>query len=314
MGLWRFVTSQEIRVVEHCQAEIETFLRRLLPDDLFKPETWKQLTGFVKVLPDGDILPTRGRYSAQTNDWQVAVNYVHAESSDSSKALWYSLPDIVASVLLSGRVPTIIDAFRIEPHGILPGLTTTKLRGRIQVDPASQDFFTVVVEERKRLPSVTDISEKEKSRLDKALKVLANAASYGIYAQMDRQESDKHVEVRCHGIDEESFTCKVAHPDVPGEYCFPPLASLITGAARLMMALLEFKISELGGAYAMEDTDSMAIIAAEQGGILACPGGPHRTGDGREAVRALSWEQVRQVSDDFAALNNFFKYSNVRRY
>ena len=58
--------------------------------------------------------------------------------------------------------------------------------------------------------------------------------------------------------------------DVPGEYCFPPLASLITGAARLMLALLEHSVRKLGGTYAMEDTDSMAIVATEHGGPIPC--------------------------------------------
>ena len=88
-----------------------------------------------------------------------------------------------------------------------------------------------------------------------------NATSYGIYAEMNRQESDEKVRMVCHGIDAAPYECTVTHPENPGEYCFPPLASLITGAARLMLALLESSVTELGGTYAMEDTDSMAIVA-----------------------------------------------------
>ena len=115
-----------------------------------------------------------------------------------------------------------------------------------RVNPRKQDFFRVVIEERKRLPNRTDISTTEKTRLDKALKVLANAASYGIYAEMHRRESDRKQNVTCHGIDAEPFQCRVAHADVPGEYCFPPLASLITGAARLMLTLLEHSVCQVG--------------------------------------------------------------------
>ncbi len=298
MGLWRFVTAREIRVVEHCQAEIQEFLSRLAAEDLFKPETWKYMTAFALIIPDGDILATRGKYSVESNDWQVAVNHVYAEHNP-HKALWFSLPDVVASVLLTGRIPKIVDAFRIKAHGKLPGLKTTKLRGAIEIDPRSQDFFKVVIEERRRLPSRTNLSDVERKRLDKALKVLANAASYGIYAEMIRQESDQKVNVTCHGIDTEPFTCRVAHPDVPGKYCFPPLASLITGAAHLMLALLEHCVCELDGTYAMEDTDSMAIIATEHGGMVPCPGGL------RGAVNALSWEQVQKISERFAALSPY---------
>ncbi len=43
------------------------------------------------------------------------------------------------------------------------------------------------------------------------------------------------------------ITCRVAHPEFPGEFCFPPQASLITGGARLMLVLLEHCVSDLGG-------------------------------------------------------------------
>jgi hypothetical protein len=122
---------------------------------------------------------------------------------------------------------------------------------------------------------------------------------------MNRQESDKEVNVICHGIGAEPYTCRVAHPEAPGEYCFPPLASLITGAARLMLALLEHAVSELGGTYAMEDTDSMGIVATEEGGIIPCPGGTHRTGDGQPGILALSWKQVREIALQFEALNPY---------
>jgi hypothetical protein len=302
MGLWRFVTARKIKVVKHRQAETEAFLRGLTADDLFKPATWTQMTGFVQVVPDGDILPARGKYSVASNDWQVGINHLYA---DSNNALWFSIPDVVVSVLQSGRIPNIIDAFRIEPHGTLPGLKPTKLRGAIAIDPESQDFFKVVVEERQRLSSRVDLSEKEQERLDKALKVLASAASYGIYAEMNRQEADAKVRVTCHGIDPQPFTCHVAHPDVPGEYCFPPFASLITGAARLMLALLEHCVCELGGTYAMEDTDSMAIVATEHGGTVPCPGGPFPMKDLSRAVKALSREQVHRISERFATLSPY---------
>lgn len=309
MDLWRFVTARTIKIVDHCRAEIEVFLNKLNSSEfteLFNQDTWKELTAFVQIMPDGDILPSRAKYSQESNDWQVAVNHVYALHKESKHCvLWYSLPDVVASVLLTGRIPKIVDAFRIEPCGTMRGLKPTKLLGVVDIDPRKQDFFKVVIEQRMRLSSRTDISETEKERLKKALKVLANAASYGIYAEMNRQESDEKVITTCHGIDAAPFNCVVQHPDVPGEYCFPPLASLITGAARLMLALLENQLRELGGTYAMEDTDSMAIVASEGGGLVPCPGGRYRMKNGRKAVKALSWEKVQQISDRFAALNPY---------
>jgi len=227
MNLWRFVTAGKIKIINHCQSKIQRFLNGLTPDALFKPATWKKMTAFVRVIPNGDILPSRGKYSVESKDWQVAINHLYARTDNRKDALWFSLPDIVASSLLHGRIPEIVDAFRIEPRGKLRGLTPTKLRGAIPVQPRTQDFFKVAIEERNRLARRADLSDVEKKRLNKALKVLANAASYGIYAEMNRRESDQKISVTCHGIDAKPYTCRVAHPDVTGEYCFPPLASLI---------------------------------------------------------------------------------------
>jgi len=307
MKLWRFVIAREIRVVDHCQEEIVQFLSELKahPSKLFKPETWERMPAFVKLIPDGDILPCRSRYNAASRDWQVGINYLHSEGDNPLHGLWFSLPDVIVSVLLTRKLPKIVDAFRIEAHGILPDLQSVKLRSAVEVDPRTQDFFKVVIEERQRLSARTNLSEIEKERLDLALKVLANGASYGIYAEMIRQESDKQIKTTCYGIDEDPFVCKAMHPEVPGEYCFPPLASLITGAARLMLALLEYTVTKLDSTYAMEDTDSMAIVATEDGGIVPCLGGPLRTGDDREAVKALSWAEVQGIAKRFEALNPY---------
>ena len=305
MELWRFVVAHRIKVIPRSALKMQEFLRRLRPTDLFRPKTWKLMPAFVRILPDGDILPSRSRYSLESNDWQNALNYISASGKDRKDALWYALPDVAASVILTGHVPRVIDAFRLEPIGVLDDLSSIKLRGTIEVDPNSEDFFRVSIEQRKLWSSRTDLSDVERNRLDKALKVLANATSYGIYAEMQRQESDEKVEMTCYGIDPKPYSCKVSHPEIPGRYCFPPMASLITSAARLMLALLEYSVTRLGGTYAMEDTDSMAIVATRAGGLIPCEGGSLRTRDGRDAVKALSWKQVDGISERFAALNPY---------
>ena len=64
MSLWRFVVAHEIQVVKHCKDKTEAFLKSLTPDLLFRPKTWKQMNGFVKIVPNGDILPIRSKFSA----------------------------------------------------------------------------------------------------------------------------------------------------------------------------------------------------------------------------------------------------------
>lgn len=123
-------------------------------------------------------------------------------------------------------------------------MQSVKLRGAVDVNPRIQDFFKVVIEQRKLSASRKNLDPTEKKRLDKALKVLANSASYGIYAEIHRKESEKKEHILCQGIDANPYSCSVLHPETPGEYCFPLLASLITGAARLMLALLEYSFLE----------------------------------------------------------------------
>ena len=294
--------AREVRVLEHCKDRVEAFLRKVTPDILFETKTWTRMNGFVKVVPNGDVLPIRSKYGAASNDWQVGLNHAYAKKED---ALWYSIPDVVGSVLATGRVPEIGDAFLIEPDGVTPGLTPTKLRGIVEIRPERDDFFRVIVEERLRLAHLGDLSDNENKRLEKALKILASATCFGIYAQMDRQGEDDKVEVTCHGIDPDPYKCKVARPEFPGEFCFPPLASLITAGARLMLALLEHCVSELHGSYVMEDTDSFAIVATEHSGLVPCPGGPFEMADGRAAIRALSWKEVDGIAALFRKLNPY---------
>ena len=130
MDLWRFVIAREIRVVTSCQEEIKRFLRSLTPEKLFFPNTWKRLPAFVKVVPDGDLLPSRAKYSSASNDWQVAVNYLFPSDHAASQGLWFSLPDVAASVLLTRKVPKIVDAFKLVPSRKAFGLETGPSRWR----------------------------------------------------------------------------------------------------------------------------------------------------------------------------------------
>ncbi len=308
MDLWGFVTAKEIRIVKDCVNGIKKFLQSLTNSEhFFDPSTWKQLIGFVRVIPDGDILPCRSKYSVETNDWQVGVNHIYGIDEHPRNALWYSLPDIAASVLRTGKIPKIVDAFKLDAVGKLPNLKSIRLLSAVDINPRKHDLFKIAIEERKRPQAHRKLSEKELERFDRSLKVFANATSYGIFAEMNRKESDEAVNVVCHGIDRKSYTCRVAHADEPGKYCFPPMASLITGAARLMLALLEHSVDELGGTYAMEDTDSMAIVATKNGGIVPCPDGKRRTVDNREGILALTFKQVKQVAAKFSSLNLYAK-------
>jgi hypothetical protein len=124
------------------------------------------------------------------------------------------------------------------------------------------------------------LSESEREWLRVFLKVFANGTAYGILAEMNRQDGvESWVQVYA---GDGSFPTKVTAPERPGGFSFPPISAFIAGGARLMLALLEHEVTRRGGTHAICDTDSMAIVASEDGDLGA-------------SIPQLSWEDVEEV-------------------
>jgi len=306
MGLWRFIVVERIEV-EDATEEVQAFLAGITLDDCFRPDTWRDFTFFAAIAPDGDVLPVRAGYSSAPGEYNIGLNPLYPDTAHTP--MWYAGPDLVAATLLTGKPPKVIRAFRIVPVGAQPGLKPIALQGTVRVDPTGDafDFFRTVIEERKGLARRADLNESERARLDKFLKVLANSGSYGIYAEMNRRELPKGEKeaITVFGVDDTPFTTATTAPEDPGAFCFPPVAALITAAARLMLSLLERCVTNAGGSYAFCDTDSMAIVATETGGLIACEGGTARMPDGTPAIRAVSWADVAQIVARFDALKPY---------
>jgi hypothetical protein len=179
------------------------------------------------------------------------------------------------------------------------------LRGEVEIDPHQDDAFGRVIEERKRLAQRDGLDADQRALLGEALKVIANSGSYGINAEMTRLETGANKdEVKVWSLGE-PFTLKQDAVEEPGRYSFPPLAAVTTASARLMLALLEHCLSEVGGSYAFGDTDSLAIVATPAGGLVPCPGGDLRMSDGNPGIRALSFAQVEAIAERFRALSPY---------
>ncbi|MGI8557667.1 MAG: hypothetical protein ACR2ND_05075 [Solirubrobacteraceae bacterium] len=294
MGVWKLLTAQTINVVDRT-TEISELLDGLTAEHCLAPESWPKLVGIARVIPDGDILPVRASYGAGPG-YQIGVNPLHSD-----QPFWYTLADLAASKLLTGRAPKIERAYALVPFSELSGMSSINLLREVRIDPAEGDFFRSIIERRKAAQAAGD------EQLAKSLKVLANSTSYGIYAQMTRHElpADQTVPVTVYAGEAEPTRFRIRNPEDPGEYCFPPIAATITGSARLMLAILERLITDNGGSYAFCDTDSMAIVSTENGGPTPCPGGSVQTSDGEPAVRALSWQQVEEIREQFTQLNPY---------
>jgi hypothetical protein len=315
LGLWQLVTADRVETVDVTD-EINELLANIRLEDCFDPDRWRNWVVIAELMPAGDVLPVRASYQPtalqhdergrpQVTDWSIGVNPLHADTP-----MTYALPDLIASTLHTGRAPQLRGAVRFVPvGGAQPTLTPIALRGRVPVDPEREDFFQRVVEARQQIKRTTKGHAGclcGDCRLEWFLKILANAGSYGIFAEMIRHElargSRDTVEVFTGAG---SFATSVSAPEEPGEFCFPPIAACITSAARLMLTLLERGITDAGGTWMFCDTDSMAIVATPTGGLLACPGGSHRLPNGIDAALALSHQQVDAIRDRFRRLNPY---------
>ena len=206
---------------------------------------------------------------------------------------------MVASALTTGRPAKILRAIRIEPIGVQKGMKSVTL-GTGSIDPYTDDFFRRVIEERK--------GKQKSDPLYYFLKILANAGCYGIYAKVNKLQVGKNKAKKI-GIfsGELSGSERTCVMEVPGPWYFPPVASLITAGGRLLLAMLERMVADVGRTYLMCDTDSMAIVSSEQGAPVRCNGGMQRMPDGSDAIKALTWKKVREIVDRFEALNPYDK-------
>ena len=252
MGLWRFVIAKGV-TWRDATNETRAFVGHISLADLQKPETWRRLHAIVQIEPDGDVLPVRAKYEYQPSPgddrrkhYTIGLNYV---SSD--RLLWWPLADVISSKLINGRVPKIIKAVAFEPKGPQDDLRPVTIAGKpeFRVDPLKEDFFKRLIELRKQS------NEQD----EKVLKLVANSVGYGIFVQQDVQELAERVAVHCYPATGREFLVDMDKVEQPGEFFHPLLGTLITSAARLMLAIAERLVFDAGLDWAFCDTDSMAI-------------------------------------------------------
>lgn len=258
-NLWSWVIADGFTVID-CTDEIKTFLEGITLEDLFQKETWPKIPALVCIIPQGDLLPVRAEYH---DHYQIGLNYLTLPKELLKRlgyeGLWYTLADVIASKILTGKIPYIVKAIRIIPGKAQEGLKEVKLRGSVPVDPAKDNFFKKIIELRKEFKDKVKSKGDENDSLQMFLKILANATSYGIYVQLTREESDKELALEVFGADHFQIE-KTKDYERPGNYYNPLIATMITGAARLVLAMIERTVYDLGGNYAFCDTDSMSII------------------------------------------------------
>jgi hypothetical protein len=280
LGNWEALTAEKVIFAEATH-EVRRLLAQINLERCFDRKFWRKFKFFALVRPESDILPVRSIYNGTTQN--IGINYL-----TSKEPIWFAGPDIIASILLTGKVPHIEKAIRIVPREKQSGLGATSLRGMVKVDAKRDSFFKHVIEQR--------AAHESDPALHYWLKILANSGSYGLFVELNPTESDAEPLTVFSG--EEPFETTSDVLEEPGDWFAPHIASLITSGGRLLLAMLERCIADAGGQFLFCDTDSAAILSAEHRQAIAMP-------NGAAPLTALAWDEVKGIVDRFENLNPY---------
>jgi hypothetical protein len=261
-GLWPYVIGRGMRWKDGTR-EVTRILHSWDLKDLQDKENWRKLVALVEVRPNADIFPVRAQYDDGA-DGTIGANYL-----TSRKGLWFTLADCLAAQLLTGKPVEVSQAIIFKPELPQRGLRPVAISGNPDylVDPYKDDFYRRMIELRRVVKAKRDNSKgAEHLKFDveqNALKIATNATSYGIFAEINVNDRAKVAGSRIHPANAPSWVMDHIKDEQPGRYFHPLLATTITGAARLMLALAEKLIVDAGLEWAFCDTDSMAIAKPE---------------------------------------------------
>jgi hypothetical protein len=280
LGLFDVITAKSV-TFEDDTNNIRKLVAKISLERCFEPSAWKDFNFFALVQPDDDIFPVRTVYDGVSQN--IGNNFL---SSDTP--LWYAGCDVIASAIRTKKAPRILRAIRLVPHGKQAGMKSVNLRGSmVEINPYRDDLFRKVIEQRKL------------NKTDKALyywlKIFANSI-YGFFVELNPEPQTKSAPVKvCSG--EATFPDNTDVLENSGPWFCAPIASSITSAGRLLLAMTEASVEKKKGTYLFCDTDSLAIVSSKKGGSLSVPGS--------EGIRILSWEEVQEIVDRFVSLNPY---------
>jgi hypothetical protein len=172
--------------------------------------------------------------------------------------------------------------------------------GRV-VDPNTTDLVFELAVERARLEVTPDINPPDRERLAGLIKGMSSSATSGLPIQVldDEPTSNPRPMLWWDPLapgpsDPIEGTSEIV--ETPGRWYFPPIASGTTAAARLLLHLARSLFEAAGATVAYWDADSLYVVGDALGGtLIPCPGGQHRTSDGRPAVATISHRRVWEL-------------------
>jgi hypothetical protein len=269
---WTFLTTAGVK-----RRTVTTALRRLCaratldPTVVCRPDVWLSF-GFtlVEVVPDSERFPIEVE-DEHRPDGRFEVVPVRSPR----RPLYYAWPDVVAAAVLSGRVPRIVRAVRLEPTGRQPHLRKhLPLLPGVVLDVDSDPVFALA-RARRHAKDRGDVT------LAAELHAVTNSLVFGNFWRFDpirRKADGRWVDDECPG---------------PGN-CVP-IAATISAGAHLVLAVLEKLVSDRASLVAYRDTDSSIVPATATGGTLTLPNGT--------TTHMLSWQELDDILAVFAPLS-----------
>ncbi|MGH9291600.1 MAG: hypothetical protein ACRD0B_00415 [Acidimicrobiales bacterium] len=195
-------------------------------------------------------------------------------SAVQGRSWWCTGADVVAAALLSGRMPELVSAIRLDPDDsggfersrplpLLPGV----------VVPPGGDPVPWLIRRRQRAKDEGDLRTKDD------LRAVANAGAWGAFARLDQHRSGGRL------------------VETPHTWSWPPVAAGVPACSRLWLAMLERQVRDRGGATIARDTDGAAVLSSPSGAAVELPGG--------RTARALAWSEVDALLAPFDSLDPF---------
>jgi hypothetical protein len=257
----RFLTAEGFDWHDIDTDALQHWISALTLADLLTPTTYQRLAVVALVEPHDDQLPTRCQFEGTT--WTLGI-----QRRTCGPAQWWTLADCLVSWLETGRAPRIIRALKFTARGMQSGLRTIVLAGddRFRIDPTRDDIVRRSVE-LKELTKRAAESATDPELFDataKGLKIMVNSI-YGSAVEINVNELSKPDDMILHRPDESHDLLNMSRVEEPGNFFNPLLATLITAGGRLLLALAMRLLADIGGTYAMCDTDSVFAAATIDG-------------------------------------------------
>ena len=292
-------------------AGARALLRTITPERLLDPETWKRLAAFARVIPDGDVLPPRAKYSGATTTKSASTTSMRP-ATIRTMVSGSALPDLVASVLLTGKQPrSSRPSDRAERQGCGPAS-----RSRFAA-PCRSIRARKISSSRHRGAQATREPHRSGRRASasgsiRRSRCLATQPATASSPRCSARRATKNVADVLRHRPRAVRVLGASIRSRPGEYLLPT-AGLAHYAAAVSAARAAGALRHRPGRHVRDGRHRLHGDRRQRTRRpYRMPWRPISTEDGCEAIRALSWAQVDAIVARFDRLNPYDRDARSR--